>query len=89
MDLGNSVFEYGQTYVALSRIRNLGGLYLSAFQPKRIKANPIVKEFYDRIPVIKDSPILHKNIFSDFSCPQDHSEVITPVLNKNIRIIKL
>ena len=50
MDLGNSVFEYGQTYVALSRIKSLEGLYLSAFQPKRIKANPLVKEFYDQIP---------------------------------------
>ena len=52
MDLGNSVFEYGQTYVALSRIRNLEGLYLSAFQPLRIRANPLVKEFYNQIPPI-------------------------------------
>jgi len=56
MDLGNSVFEYGQTYVALSRIRSLEGLYLSAFQPKRIKANPLVKIFYDQIPIIVEEP---------------------------------
>ena len=58
MDLGNSVFEYGQTYVALSRIRSLDGLYLSAFQPKRIKANPIVKEFYDQIPLILETSVI-------------------------------
>jgi ATP-dependent exoDNAse (exonuclease V) alpha subunit len=52
MDLGMSVFEYGQTYVALSRIKNMDGLYLSAFQPKKIKANPLVREFYDQIPDI-------------------------------------
>jgi len=52
MDLGMSVFEYGQTYVALSRIKNMEGLYLSAFQPKKIKANPLVREFYDQIPDI-------------------------------------
>jgi hypothetical protein len=52
MDLGLSVFEYGQTYVALSRIKNMAGLYLSAFQPKKIKANPLVREFYDQIPEI-------------------------------------
>ena len=52
MDLGLSVFEYGQTYVALSRIKNIAGLYLSAFQPKKIKANPLVREFYDQIPDI-------------------------------------
>ena len=49
MDLGNAVFEYGQTYVALSRIKTLDGLYLSAFHPQRIKANPKVKAFYDSI----------------------------------------
>jgi ATP-dependent DNA helicase PIF1 len=46
MDLGNTIFEYGQTYVALSRIESLSGLYLTAFHPSKIKANPIVKEFY-------------------------------------------
>lgn len=50
MDLGDSVFEYGQTYVALSRIQSIEGLYLSAFQPRKIKANPLVKEFYRGIP---------------------------------------
>ena len=47
MDLGKSIFEYGQSYVALSRIRSLNGLYLSEFYPHRIKANPLVKQFYD------------------------------------------
>lgn len=46
IDIGMSIFEYGQTYVALSRIKSLEGLYLSAFQPERIKANPKVIEFY-------------------------------------------
>jgi ATP-dependent DNA helicase PIF1 len=50
MDLGLSVFEYGQSYVALSRIRSLEGLYLSAFHPKKIKANPLVRQFYAQIP---------------------------------------
>jgi ATP-dependent DNA helicase PIF1 len=49
IDIGSSIFEYGQTYVALSRIQSLEGLYLSAFQPQRIRANPVVVEFYNRI----------------------------------------
>lgn len=49
MDLGNAIFEYGQTYVALSRIQTIDGLYLTAFHPQRIKSNPIVKEFYKNI----------------------------------------
>ena len=53
MDLGKSIFEYGQSYVALSRIRSLNGLYLSEFYPHRIKSNPLVKQFYNQlIPTI-------------------------------------
>jgi ATP-dependent DNA helicase PIF1 len=50
IDVGSNVFEYGQTYVALSRIQSLDGLYLSAFQHQRIKANEKVKLFYSKIP---------------------------------------
>uniref|UniRef100_A0A6C0DNN2 AAA+ ATPase domain-containing protein n=1 Tax=viral metagenome TaxID=1070528 RepID=A0A6C0DNN2_9ZZZZ len=50
IDIGQSIFEYGQTYVALSRIQSLEGLYLSAFNPTKIKTNPKVTEFYKNIP---------------------------------------
>jgi ATP-dependent DNA helicase PIF1 len=49
MDIGQSIFEYGQTYVSLSRIRSLDGLYLSEFHAHRIKAHPKVVEFYDSV----------------------------------------
>jgi hypothetical protein len=58
MDLGKSVFEYGQSYVALSRIKSLDGLYLSEFHPHRIKANPLVKAFYDRLLVVDSENII-------------------------------
>jgi len=50
LDLGNTVFADGQTYVGLSRVRSLEGLYLSAFNPLRIRANPLVRAFYESIP---------------------------------------
>jgi ATP-dependent DNA helicase PIF1 len=53
IDIGRSIFEYGQTYVALSRIQSLDGLYLSAFEPGKIKTNPIVNEFYSGIEDIE------------------------------------
>jgi len=47
MDIGSNIFECGQTYVALSRVRNLNGLYLSSFDYTKIFANPKVKKFYN------------------------------------------
>ncbi len=47
IDIGNGIFECGQSYVALSRVRDLSGLYLSAFNPQKIKVNKKVKEYYE------------------------------------------
>ena len=51
IDAGSNIFEYGQTYVALSRIQSLDGLYLAGFNPNKIKANPKVTAFYESIIV--------------------------------------
>ena len=49
IDAGSGIFECGQTYVALSRVKSLEGLYLSAFDPTRIRINGVVKEFYEQM----------------------------------------
>lgn len=46
IDAGSNIFEFGQTYVALSRIKSLEGLYLTAFDPQKIKVNKKVQEYY-------------------------------------------
>ncbi len=46
IDVGSNIFECGQTYVALSRIKSLEGLYLTAFNPQKIKVNKKVQDFY-------------------------------------------
>jgi ATP-dependent DNA helicase PIF1 len=50
IDIGNTIFECGQTYVALSRIQSLEGLYLRAFNPTKIRVNTKVQDFYRKIP---------------------------------------
>jgi len=51
IDVGSRIFECGQTYVALSRVRDLSGLYLTDFNYKQIKINPKVKDFYKSLIV--------------------------------------
>lgn len=91
IDIGSSIFEYGQTYVALSRIKSLNGLYLSDFNPNKIKPNPKVINFYKGIPKIDlnqvennanatstTSTTIDSNIFSQFAykeCNADAEEL--------------
>ena len=49
VDAGSGIFECGQTYVALSRIKSLKGLYLCSFDAKRVRINSKVQTFYARL----------------------------------------
>jgi ATP-dependent DNA helicase PIF1 len=49
VDVGSGVFECGQTYVALSRVKSLEGLYLTSFDVNKIKINKKVQDFYKEL----------------------------------------
>jgi ATP-dependent DNA helicase PIF1 len=55
IDVGSTVFEFGQTYVALSRVKTLGGLYLSSLDVSRIRTNPVVRDFYARLAIASEA----------------------------------
>jgi ATP-dependent DNA helicase PIF1 len=48
MDMTNA-FEYGMIYTALSRIRNLDGLYISGIDYSKIRANQKALDFYKNL----------------------------------------
>jgi ATP-dependent DNA helicase PIF1 len=46
LDLGSSIFAYGQAYTGLSRARNMNSIKLVGLLPESFKTSPQVIEFY-------------------------------------------
>jgi ATP-dependent DNA helicase PIF1 len=47
IDLGETIFDFGQFYTALSRVKTLDGLSITALDFKKVMAHPDVKSYYD------------------------------------------
>ena len=63
IDVGSGIFECGQTYVALSRVKSLEGLYLTSFDAKRIRINKKVKDFYESLTTYQKSMMDHEEVY--------------------------
>ncbi len=50
------IFERGQVYVAMSRVKSLDGLYLKSFDPEKVLCDEKVAEFYEQL---EESPALN------------------------------
>jgi ATP-dependent DNA helicase PIF1 len=54
IDVGAGIFECGQTYVALSRVKSLEGLYLTSFDASKIRINKKVQKFYEELTNLQE-----------------------------------
>lgn len=89
IDVGSGIFECGQTYVALSRVKDLKGLYLTSFDANKIRINKKVKEYYESLKTYyttkKTEPVVCiENPFQKFEYEDE-----TPEIKNDIKIIKL
>jgi ATP-dependent DNA helicase PIF1 len=87
IDIGPDVFECGQAYVALSRVKSLDCLYIHNLSMMAFKAHPKVKKFYEMLKV-QDTPIIHNeaptlNLLSNKGRPWSDTEIMG--LLKSIR----
>jgi ATP-dependent DNA helicase PIF1 len=85
IDAGSGIFECGQTYVAISRVKSLDGLYLASFDAKRVLVHTKAKEFYEALTLYhaeKKEPELVVAVpipmsFSQFNYIEAKAELIT------------
>ena len=63
IDVGSGIFECGQTYVALSRVKSLEGLYLTSYDPKRIKINKKVQDYYEALNTYQESKTTNHEVY--------------------------
>lgn len=90
IDVGSGIFECGQTYVALSRVKNLDGLYLTSFDASKIRINKKVKEFYDNLTLNQgeNSEVVAEAHAEVVAIPVA-VPVLEPRIDNNVRVIKI
>jgi ATP-dependent DNA helicase PIF1 len=92
IDVGSGIFECGQTYVALSRVKSLNGLYLTSFDAKRIRINRKVKEFYELLTLYNETnqPLINTESSNTVSfVSQEKQPDPDNDTKKDIKVIKL
>jgi len=81
IDVGSGIFECGQTYVALSRVKSLEGLYLTCFDATKIRINKKVKEFYDSLTLYHKTKETKTEIYEPL--------IVADTMNNTTKIIHL
>jgi ATP-dependent DNA helicase PIF1 len=93
IDVGSGIFECGQTYVALSRVKSLDGLYLTSFDASKIRINRKVKDFYDNLTMNQAEEVFAEAVPVEAVAELVAIPVAIPVTEdrnqNNVRVIKI
>jgi len=73
IDIGDNTFEFGQAYVALSRVKSLDSLYIWDLEPSAFRVHPKVKVFLDTFqsPVQVSDPTVESSIQKENEDPTE------------------
>jgi ATP-dependent DNA helicase PIF1 len=86
IDVGSGIFECGQTYVALSRVKSLEGLYLTSFDAKRIRINKKVKEYYDALTLYHST---ESPTFEEFKYNEEELKEEPVTTSEDVKVVKI
>lgn len=75
MDLGGS-FEYGQGYVAISRVRNLSGLFVLKYNRRALEVHPEILRLDQMLKVASEETVENLNKFSEQEIRNIHRNFI-------------
>lgn len=76
------IFERGQAYVAMSRVKTLDGLYIKNFEPEKVMVDSRVAKFYEDLVETGDVPPVIITEYDDEVCSDNIKELITDCVNE-------
>ena len=87
IDVGSGIFECGQTYVALSRVKSLDGLYLTSFDAQKIRVNKKVKEYYESLLIYHETRETPQEDYEPLVVAEPISQPITITIIKPSSVV--
>lgn len=76
------IFERGQAYVAMSRVKTLEGLFIKNFESEKVHVDSRVAEFYENLEEAKDVEFIHKPAENADGSAENTEEIILGCINE-------